>query len=276
MRKRTTLLLLLISVTAWSQKLPKIKGSGILETKEVTISEGFNRVEIDGNIEVELKQDKKHGYAIETDDNLLEVVTFTMKDSTLRVGVTHNITRKKDLKITITAEVLSQIYLANEARAKAAGKLSGKNLWIEAGRSTKFDFDLAYTDTLHLVMFSNASGKLSSKSLGNNLKLEDKASLDFYTVADRLTITAQDNARLTIDGTMQMAKLSAKGGAKITAKDASIIKADIHIADNADMVVNAKEKASLYLQDDGVLELYGDPEIIVTGLKNKAKIVKKE
>lgn len=276
MKQLVRLLIVLTTTIGWSQKLPKIKGSGNVETKEVAMSEAFNRIEVDGDIAVQLSQGKGYGYAIETDDNLLEVVTFTVKDSALIIGVTHKIVKKKELNITLTAESISEIHLENNAQATATKKLSGKNLWIEAGKSTKFKFDLDYTDMLKVEMYSNAEGTLSSKSSSNAIKLEDRASLNLFTVSDSLDIEAIDNAKLSLDGTIEVAKLSSKGSSKIDANKASIAGADIYISDNADIFVNVKESVSLYLQDAAVLELYGDPEITVTGLKNKAKILKKE
>jgi len=48
------------------------------------------------------------------------------------------------------------------------------------------------------------------------------------------------------------------------------------MSDSSDAIVNCKEQLEIYLEDSAVLDIYGDPEIKVEGLKNKARISKKE
>ena len=93
MKRLLLLCTVLITGAVWSQKLPKIKGSGIVELKEVALEEHFDAIKIDGDINVELVQGDNSGYSIETDDNLIETVEFSVADSVLYVTLNHRITK---------------------------------------------------------------------------------------------------------------------------------------------------------------------------------------
>jgi hypothetical protein len=276
MRRLLILLVLLITTVGVAQKLPKIKGSGIVELMEVSITEPFNAIEVDGDIDVELIQGGENGYSIETDDNLIEVVQFTISDSTLAVSLTHRITKKKKFIVTIKSSDIAVIDLKNEARLESNRTLKGNDLTIVGGNGTKFDLDVEYTNDVAIELYSNAEGELKSKSLNNHIKLDDRASLKMYTVTDSIHINTTDNSRLTLDGSAEAATISCKENAKIMAKEAALKNVDITLSESSDAFINAKETITLYAQDTSVLELYGDPEITVSGLKNKAKILKKE
>ena len=76
----TTLLIVMTTATGWSQRLPKIQGSGVLKVTSVTLEEEFNTVLIDGDIEVELMQARKNGYSVESDDNLINAIEFNVEN----------------------------------------------------------------------------------------------------------------------------------------------------------------------------------------------------
>jgi hypothetical protein len=276
MKKLLLLCIVLLSSAAWSQKLPKIKGSGIVELQEVALQEHFDAIKIDGDIDVELVQGDHSGYSVETDDNLIETVAFSVKDSVLYVTLKQRITRKKKLVILVETPIIQYIELQNEAGVESKRALYGEYLTIIGGKSTTFDLNTEYTGNVAIELYSDAKGKLSSKTAKNTIKLDDRATLELYSVTDSLSAKTIDNAKLTLDGTIRATQLTGRGSSKIDGRKVSLETLDLNLSDKADAALNIKEVITLYLQDTAVLELYGDPEITVSGLKNKAKILKKE
>jgi hypothetical protein len=129
------------------QQLPKIKGSGIVTLEEVELTDAFDRIDIDGDFDIELRQGSTNQYTIETDDNLIAVVKFQVAGNTLKIFGTHRIIKKKKLKIILTVSTIAEIHLNNEASIKAAGLITGTNLVLTAGKESKIDFDLANTES---------------------------------------------------------------------------------------------------------------------------------
>ena len=272
----TTLLIVMTTATGWSQRLPKIQGSGVLKVTSVTLEEKFNTVLIDGDIEVELVQARKNGYSVESDDNLINAIEFNVENKKLHVYLTHRITKKKEFKVTLKVNDIERIELKDGAKMNSQNTLKGEVLTLVAGKSTKYDLDVAHEEAVDVEMYSDAEGTLKIASKESEVKLDDRASLKMYTVLDLITAQVKNSAELELDGTIQKATLEIKEGAKITAKKAAFSEVDINLSNNADVVINAKETITLYAQDSSVLQVYGDPKIIISGLKNKAKILKKE
>jgi len=109
--------LLLVSMSAFAQQLPKIKGSGIVTLKEVEIEESFDTIDIDGDFDIELNQGNTDLYTIETDDNLIDVIQFTVEDNTLKISATHRIVKKK--RLMLNCLVMQKVRLKqNQKRVK--------------------------------------------------------------------------------------------------------------------------------------------------------------
>lgn len=276
MKKLLALILLFSTTAVWSQRLPKIKGSGIVELQEVALEEGFNSIKIDGDIVVELVQGKDSGYSIETDNNLIEIVEFALVDSTLTVALNHRIIKKKKFVVRIETPAIAYIELQNEAGLESKKTLNGENLRIVGGKSATFNLDLEFSEAVAVELYNDAEGVLSSKGRFHTVKLDDRAALELYSVTDSLVATTTDNAKLTLDGTIKSAQLRGEKSSKLDGRKLSIETVELNLSEGADAAINAKEAITLYMQHTAVLELYGDPEITVSGLKNKAKILKKE
>jgi hypothetical protein len=258
------------------QQLPKIKGSGIVTLEEVELTDAFDRIDIDGDFDIELRQGSSNQYTIETDDNLIAVVTFQVENNTLKISGTHRIVKKKRLEIILTVSALTEIHLNNEASIKGDRLITGTNLLLTVGKGSKFDLDLAYTEAINIELFSDADGTLKTKSQKNKITLDGRATLKMYALVDTLESQLSDTSKLTLDGIVNDTKLTLSGSAKLSAKEVLLTTADITLSDSSDAYMNVKEAITLYAQDTAVLELYGDPTIAVNGLKNKAKILKKE
>lgn len=260
----------------FAQQLPKIKGSGIVTLKEVEIEGPFDVIDIDGDFDIELDQGKTNIYTIETDDNLIDVIQFRVEDHTLKISATHRIVKKKKFKITVTASTINEIHLNNAARVKGDGLLKGEHLVVTAGKSSEFDLDVDYSAAVDLELFSNAEGTIKTKSDSSKVTLDGRATLKMYATANTFESQISDTSRLTLDGTLETVNLTLAGSGKLRAKEASFTTTDITLSDTSDAYVHVKEAITLYAQDSSELQLYGEPTITVTGLKNKAKILKKE
>lgn len=276
MKRLIFLFVMALGFQGIAQKLPKIKGSGIVELKEVEVSEPYHSVSVDGDIEVLLHRGNGNFYSVETDDNLIEAIDFTIQDSTLQIALNSRIVRKKKLEIVVELDELKSLLLENGAAVKSQNTLKGNDIYVEAGKSTKFDLDIESEYSSNIKLYSNADGEVTSKSIISNIKLEDRASLKYSSVNDSIHLKAKDNVRIQLDGSYKNANMMASATSKIDTRKASISNAIIELSDNADALLNVTENIDLFAQDNSTLELYGDPEISVSGLKNKARIFKKE
>ncbi len=260
----------------FGQQLPKIKGSGIVTLKEVEIEESFDSIDIDGDFEIELSQGNTSLYTIETDDNLIDVIQFRVEDNTLKISATHRIVKKKRFKITLTAATIAEIHLNNDARIKGNQLLKGDNILVTAGKSSEFDLDLDYAETINLELFSDAKGSIKATAQSSKVITDGRSNLKGYFLVESIEIESSDSSKFTMDGSIENATIKLEGNGKLDAKEATMNTTVISLSETSDAYIQVKERIELYAQDSSIIELYGDPEIIITGLKNKAKILKKE
>ncbi len=260
----------------FGQKLPKIKGSGIVTLKEVEIEESFDTIDIDGDFEIELDQGNKSLYTIETDDNLIDVIQFRVEDNTLKIFATHRITKKKKFKIALTVATIAEIHLNNDAKVKGDQLLKGESILVTAGKSSAFDLDLEYTEAINIELFSDAKGTIKATSKSSKVTTDGRSNLKGYFLVETIDMELSDTSRFTLDGSIENATVKVDNNGKLDAKEGTMNKAVITLSESSDAYIQVKEHIELYAQDTATLQLYGDPEIIVNGLKNKAKILKKE
>jgi len=240
-----------VCTSAFGQQLPKVKGSGIVVLEEHELEVSINTLIVEGDFTIVLSQGEAPFYSIETDDNLLEFIKFEVEDSTLTISANHRITRKKKLDIQVTLNTIRAISLDDGAKMEGNKTLKGERLNITAADGATFEFDVEYLDVVQLALYTNADGSIQAKTGYGNISLDNRASLDAYFVSDSLMIVQNDTAKMKF-------------------------KIKLNMSDSSDAIVNCKEQLEIYLEDSAALDIYGDPEIKVEGLKNKARISKKE
>src|SRR6187402_787784 len=101
---------LLATTLAIGQNKEKIKGSKNVIEKPIEIGE-FTTLEIEDNLTVFLEKGGQNEIKIETDDNLLDNISFDLKEKTLRIYTTKEITsyKKLVLKIKYTNDLKSVV-----------------------------------------------------------------------------------------------------------------------------------------------------------------------
>ena len=93
--------LLILTSLSFAQKKDKIKGSKIVTIEQKQI-ESFTGIEVNDNIEVMLISGSECGIEIEADDNLHDVIDFSLSGSTLRIATL------KDLRLLYFRLLLPQ------------------------------------------------------------------------------------------------------------------------------------------------------------------------
>ena len=102
MKKITIItVLFLCSIFIHAQKKAKIKGNKIVTEVSKDILESFNAIEIDDNLKVNLRQGDQNSYFLMADENLIDVIQFTVKDSILKVYTSSKIVSRKKLELTL-------------------------------------------------------------------------------------------------------------------------------------------------------------------------------
>ncbi len=274
--KKTILVVLLLSfsVFTFAQKKPKIKGNRIVTEITKDVLESFNIIEIDDALKVELNQSNENTYFLKTDENLIDIIQFNVKDSILKIYTTNKIVKSKKLKIVLNVKDLEYLILKNNALIKTKGKLSSDKLNISAYNSSYFDLDIK-ADDVNLSLYNNAGGKIKTKSKNTTIIMNDRTNLKGYIISNKTNVTLTKYAELKLDGDSDNAIFNTEDSSRLDAKKMKISSVSLNSSNKTDVYVYASKNLELYAKGKSKVYVYGNANMDVKGLADKSKIIKK-
>ena len=268
------LVLILFSTMVFAQKKQKIKGDKDVVTTTNTMQKGFNAIEIDDALEVNLVQGASNSYVLTTDKNLQSVIRFSVNDSVLKIYTTDKITSSKKLEINLSFVNLEHITIKNDAKAKGEGRFVSKVMYINAYNSSKLELDVEAEEVI-VTMQRNAGGKLNVSSTNTTMIMTDRTDLKASVIADKTTVTLTKSAQLNLSGDSHSVAFNLKDASKLDAQKMKTSSADLYTSNNSDVHVYAGKNLELYAQGKSNIYVYGNPKIEVKGLTDNSKIIKK-
>ncbi len=215
MKHIVVLLSLLFCFQAFSQRKPKIKGNKSV----VDITESlpaFNAIELKDDLTVFLQKSNQEGYSITADDNLIDVLKFKVKDSTLFISSFYKITGKKKLDITIDYYELSEITL-RDGRIRMKDMISTEELTVNTYGSSKLELN-ANADYISITMNENSSGDFNLESDSLNIILNDRVDVGIYSVSTSNFMQMGKRAVARVEGTTNSFRIRLFDNANLKAK----------------------------------------------------------
>jgi hypothetical protein len=131
--KKITLLFLLIltSSLVLGQKKEKIKGSKIV-TLSIKKLENFQNIDIEDNLEVYLVKADSASLEIEADDNLHDIINYTVLGNTLRIHSMKDFYGEKKFTVRINyTDSLKLITAKHNSKINALADVELKNITIK-------------------------------------------------------------------------------------------------------------------------------------------------
>ncbi len=274
--KRVTVLIILLafSVHTYAQKKPKIKGNRVVTEMTKELFESFNAIEIDDALELTLTQGSSNSYYIKTDENLHDIVQFSVRDSILKIYSSNKIVSSKKLEIELTITEIEHIILKNDAKVEGKGQFSSDKMYISAYNSSRFDLDIE-ADDVTVTMHRNAGGKLKVRSENTTIIMNDRTDLKATVVADKIRVTLTKSAQLKLSGDSDYSAFNLKDSAELDAQNMKASSVDLYTSNSADVYVYASKNIELYARGNSNVYVYGDAKLEVKGLTDKSKIIKK-
>lgn len=269
------ILTLLFSTTAlFSQKIEKIKGSGILKIVEKEI-QSFTSIEVEDNVEISLEKGETSGIKIEADDNLHDVINTVVQNNVLIISTSKeahgykklsvrimypndlNLVTSKDESIVngIQEIVLDNITFKSMNKSKLFLNVNSSNFSLQADDKSKIELNLK-SETAFVELSKNSSLKALINSVELKCDLYQKATANIEGDSDN-TITRIDNF------------------AELNAKNFNIKKLDLTIEGKASCSVFAESSCTIEATDNAEINLYGNPTITIRKLSGEAKLFKK-
>lgn len=264
----------LISVSMAAQKKPKIAGNKQVSVLSKEISNDFNAVEVNDDLEINLQQGSSNHYLLNADSNLHTVVQFIVTDSILKIFTTDHITSSKKLEIDLTVKELEHLIVKQGSKVKSEGQLNSDKFYLSGYNSGRIDLDISAEDVT-VALHRNAGGKLRIKSENTTMILNDRTDLKATVVADKVRMTLNNTADLDLNGDAEYAAFNLKKSSRLNARKMNVRSADLYTSNTSDVYVNASKNIEVYAQGKSNVYVYGNPNVEIKGLTDKSKIIKK-
>ena len=254
MKNFVLLLTLLVCFQTFGQRKPKIKGNkSVIEVSESLPA--FNAIELNDDIEIFLKKANQESYELTIDDNLVDVLKFRVKDSTLVISSFYKITSKKKLDITINFYELSSLII-RDGKVKMDDVIESEELTIKTYASAKVTVN-ADTDFTNLEMEGNSSGDFNIQSDSLNIILKDRVDARIYSTTEFTTIQMNSNSAANMDGTAYALSVHLFDNANLKARKLQ--------AEGVEIISEGSPTARVYASQDFELTSRGSSKTYLSG-----------
>ncbi|MDT0621000.1 GIN domain-containing protein [Croceitalea vernalis] len=273
MKKYVLILIASLPIMSMAQRKPKIKGNrSVIEVREELPP--FNAIELNDNLDIELKKSFGEGYEIIADDNLIDILKFQVVDSTLVISSFYDVTAKKKLEIIVNYKELKAI-TQRDGKIECEDIIKADELYINVFGPSKLKLKAdAFVAYLNLEDNSNSDFSLDVDSL--DIKMKHRSDAKIYAVTGAKHVELLNNAALSIDGSTDTLQLKAINNARFKGEKMQSGGANIVLEESSVARVFATRDLELQSRGTSKTYLYGDPRISILEFLDTSQLIKKK
>ncbi|WP_127136529.1 GIN domain-containing protein [Flagellimonas oceanensis] len=273
MKKLLILLLALAPLISMAQRKPKIKGSRIVTQVSEELPP-FDAIILNDDLEINLNKALGPGYHISADDNLIDVLKFEVEGGTLVISSYYNITRKKELTITVNYTELKAITVKNGAII-SQDVIESNELFVDGFNNTKLDIK-ANAAVMDINLEDTSSGDFHVEVDSLNVNLNKRAQAYVYAQINAGVLDLEGNSSLAMEGTSDRLSASLLDYAKYKGEAMQIGSCELKAAGNANARVYAFGDINIHSTGDASIYLYGTPKITIEEFLDSSQLIKKQ
>ena len=261
--------------SVYSQKKERIKGNRNVTTQETPIN-SFNKIVVGEDFYVDIIEGEQASVFIEADDNLHDVISFTVADSVLTFQTSKKITTRKKLSIkVIYTTTLKTIETANNGEISSLTSINLDNVTVKSTGTSKAFLNIK-AQTFDLSSTERARIKLNLTANESKFEMSDNSKLDALIESDRMSIDMYQRSDAKIRGNLDKLKVRTSNSSNIAGKELVTTNCEVLAEDSSDVAVNVTNELFLDISGSGEVYIYDEPKITLNRFTGTAKLHKKE
>ena len=275
--KQITLLFLgvFMAVNLNAQNSEKVKGNRVVTTI-LTEIDTFHTIEIDEDFEVDIIYNKTPSVEIETDENLHEFITFSVKDSILSFNKTRRITSKKTLKIKVNYDdYLANIEIREDGEIYSLNTIDLINVSLKTNGSSKAGLTIK-TDNFYFEGLDKSKTKLNLTADSTKVILNGYSKLEALIYSPILNADLYQRSNVIIEGKCDDLILRTDNNSQVSGKNFSVKNCNVSCEIASDATLEVIDTITLEASGSSAVYIYNNPKITVNKLTDTSKIQKKE
>jgi len=266
---------LFATTLTFAQNKEKIKGSKTVIEKPKEIGE-FTALEIEDNLTVFLEKGGTNEIKIEADDNLLDNISFDIREKILRIYTTKEITsyKKLVLKIKYTND-LKSVVAKNAAIINAIEAVQLDSVSFSASDYAKLYLNVK-SKNFKLSCEDKAKVELNLKSEKSKIQMSKNSQIKALIATTDLNFDLYQKATAIIEGDATNAIIRQDNNTEFSGFNFTIKNADVTTENSA--VCNLMADTSVLVDANGSSKIYllGTPKIEVRKFLDEAQLIKKK
>ena len=277
MLKRMLLLavVILCNTLVYGQKKERIKGDRNVTARETPIN-SFNKIVVGENFNVDIIVGSQASVFVETDDNLHEVIKFSVADSTLSFQTSKKISSSKKLNIKVVyTNTLKHIETIEGGEISSLTSINLDNVELRNTGTSRAFLNIK-SKNIKLTASNRARVKLNLTTSLANIVLSENSKLDMLINADSLQLDSYQQTDAKVRGSLIKLNVRADNSSNIVGKDLTSVTCEILCEGSSDVAVQVSERVSIDASGSGEVYLYANPKITINKFSDTAKLHKKE
>ena len=218
-----------------------VAGSGNLVTKDYDF-EGFTRLSVDYDFEVEVTRGDAHLVQVTVDDNLVDSLEVSLSGDTLRIDLDGGPYKNTTQRAKVVLPELAAVEVSGSSEASVEGFSSSDDLdLVASGASTLVLANVRAGDSKLDV--SGASEVTGSAELGD------------------VSMDVRGASTVDLEGSGADAALSAEGASHLLLEDLALASATVKLSGASDAALSVAETLDVELSGASKLSYSGDPQL---------------
>jgi hypothetical protein len=210
-----------------------IEGTSGQMTTEYRQAPAFNKIHLQGNIDVFLSQDTSFSIRVEAGENLIDYIETNVVDGEMIIHeANNNLANTKPIKVYINTDSIENIVLEG---------------------SGNFDGDNILADNLNVLL--SGSGHININTFATEVNFNVTGSGDAYIL-----------------GTSNILNLLIQGSGDVNSKFLQTQNANVTINGSGDAIVNVSDTLSAVVNGSGDIDYYGNPTTVSTAVNGSGNI----
>ena len=259
-----------------AQKKEKIKGNREVLIKKFLVP-SFSEIEIGEKFEIALeKSTDTTRIIIETDDNLFDVIHYSVENEVLKFNTSMEIVKKKRLRITVfVPEKFHKIRLIEKGKVFNKDELSFDNLRIEAIEKGKAELFLDIKNNLEIEAADKSDLELEVTTNNTSVHLTGNASVKGKINTKNMEIALDDHSGFNMEGNCNQLKINTQSKAEYKSSKLEVKDAVLSTTGKSTVKINVSGNIVMKLSGESETYLYGTPKINLKTFNDNAILYKK-
>ena len=269
----------LFVTTATGQE--RIRGNKKVITIETEVN-SFNKIVVGEKFNISFMKDDVASVEIKTDENLHDVIRFSVTDSVLKFKTLKRITSRRALEITVRyTDVLKEIELKDNAELNSVNTVDNIGIVLKINDNAKANLNLK-TYSFKLINNNDSKLKLSSKSRLNiesklvELELNESSNTEALITCDTLKVDMYQRANAKIEGDILKMIANTINSSSFIGKNLAVDQCEIIAEDSSDFSIQALDEMTIDVSGSSEISIYGKPKITIQKFSDTARLYKKE